>query len=141
MVRPGDIDIAHPPRNPPPEVSVLISQHAAKLLAGANRRKVPWPLSLFTRDKPAETWTQYEHVYMACLRTRDDENARRLLDVLEERFGVKNERVMAYKGMFNEAMAESDKDLFKVLKDYGEILEKDPINMVRALVDLRHACD
>ena len=46
------------------------------------------------------------------------------------RFGGENERVMALKGMYEEAVAVDKTGLEKVLKEYESILKADPTNMV-----------
>lgn len=46
------------------------------------------------------------------------------------RFGGENERVMALKGMYKEAVAVDKTGLEKVLKEYESILKADPTNMV-----------
>lgn len=67
---------------------------------------------------------------MSCLRTGDEESAHLCLERLTERFGNDNERVMALRGLFQEAVASDDAALKQVLKEYGTILAKDPSNMV-----------
>lgn len=66
----------------------------------------------------------------SCLRTGDEVSAKICLDRLTERFGEGNERVMALKGLFEEAIAENDAALKLVLKGYEATLAKDPSNMV-----------
>ena len=46
------------------------------------------------------------------------------------RFGGENERVMALKGMYEEAVAVDNIGLEKVLEKYESILKADPTNMV-----------
>jgi hypothetical protein len=72
------------------------------------------------------------------LRTGDDQNAKQILDRLAERFGDKNERVMAYRGMWEEANATNEKELKQVLELYGKVMEADPANIV---CSARHASE
>lgn len=127
------IDLAHPPPNATPQDALQISQLAPKYM----KRKgtiLPWPLSLFARDDPAEVWASYETLFVECLRTGDDKSAKQILEKLVARFGDKNERVMAYQGMWEEANAQNEKDLIAVLKTYEEILVANPANMVSTAI-------
>jgi hypothetical protein len=123
------IDLAYPPPNPSAELAVRISQHAPKFL-NSSSFSLPWPLSFLSGDLTSERWSEYETLYMQCLRTGDNKSAKQILDKLVARFGENNERVMAFQGMWEEAMAENEKELINVLKIYGEILEKDPTIIV-----------
>jgi tetratricopeptide (TPR) repeat protein len=110
-----------------PETALRISQQAPPLLQSS--KSYPWPLSLFLSSETQDQWTTIENLYISCLRTGDDESARQLLDKLVERFGDKSERVMAFQGMWAESHVENEKDFIKVLKEYGEALERDPANL------------
>jgi len=66
---------------------------------------------------------------LSCLRTGDEQFASLCLERLTERFGSDNERVMALRGLFQEAIADDDAALKQVLKEYDNILAKDPSNM------------
>lgn len=66
---------------------------------------------------------------LSCLRTGDEPAARICLQRLTKRFGESNERVMALGGMLQEAAAEDDAALHRVVKEYQTILTKDPSNM------------
>lgn len=68
---------------------------------------------------------------LSCLRTGDEQSASICLERLTERFGSDNERVMALRGLFQEAIANDDVALKQVLKEYDNILARDPSNMVR----------
>lgn len=122
------LDLVHPSPNISPETALHISQQAPPLLKSS--LSLPWPLSIFTADDSQDKWTTFENLYVSCLRTGDDKSARQLLDKLVERFGEKNERVMAYQGMWAESRIASDKDFVNVLKEYGDALDADPTNMV-----------
>jgi hypothetical protein len=136
------LDLIHPPPNISPETALRISQQAPPTL-DSSKSSLPWPLSLLSADDTPEKWTQYENLYVSCLRTGDDTSARVLLDKLIERFGEKNERVMAYQGMWAEARADSEEDIKEVLKEYGAELEADPTNTVciHARRDVEHCAD
>ena len=67
---------------------------------------------------------------LSSLRTGDDESAHLCLQRLRERFGDENERLMAFRGLFQEAIAQDDAALKQVLEEYDTILAKDPGNMV-----------
>lgn len=67
---------------------------------------------------------------LSCLRTGDEQSADLCLERLTERFGAENERLMALRGLFQEAIANDDAALKQVLGEYEAILAKDPSNMV-----------
>jgi hypothetical protein len=67
---------------------------------------------------------------LSCLRTGDEQSAHLCLERLTERFGAENERLMALRGLFQEAIAQDDAELKQVLAEYDNILTKDPGNMV-----------
>ena len=73
---------------------------------------------------------KYESIMLSCLRTGDDRSAHSCLERLTQRFGPSNERVMALRGMYQEAVAQNKKDLEKLLKEYDDILIKEPTNLV-----------
>jgi hypothetical protein len=126
------VDLVHPPPNISPETALRISQQAPPVINSA-KSSLPWPLSLLSADDTPDKWTQYENLYVSCLRTGDDTSARVILDRLVERFGENNERVMAYKGMWAEAKADSEADIKEVLQEYNAVLEEDPTNTVHNL--------
>ena len=67
---------------------------------------------------------------LSCLRTGDEQSAHLCLQRLTERFGADNERLMALRGLFQEAIAKDDAELKQVLEEYDLILSNDPGNMV-----------
>lgn len=121
------LDLAHSLPNTSPETAISMSQKAPPLLKAST--SYPWPLSLFLNKESQDQWTTIENLFVSCLRTGDDESARQLLDQLIDRFGEKNERVMAFSGMYAESRIESEKDFIDVLKEYGEALEENPANI------------
>lgn len=72
----------------------------------------------------------YEQLFLSCLQTGDDKSAHLCLERLIDRFGVTNERVMGLRGLYQEAVAEDDAALEKVLQEYDGALAEDPINTV-----------
>jgi hypothetical protein len=67
---------------------------------------------------------------LSCLRTGDEQSAHFCLERLRERFGEDNERLMALRGLFQEAIANDDAALKQILEQYDSILANDPGNMV-----------
>jgi tetratricopeptide (TPR) repeat protein len=53
---------------------------------------------------------------------------------LSDRFGATNERVMGLKGMYQEAVAEDNVTLERILKGYETIVVEDPTNTVGLLL-------
>jgi len=123
------IDLVHPPPSPSPETSLKISQLAPQVIKHTSRTQLPYPFSLLTGDQTSDTWTSLENLYMQCLRTGDDKSARQILDRLVSRFGERNERVMAYQGMWEEATAQNEDQVKQVLNLYNKLLEEDPANI------------
>lgn len=123
--------LLHPPAHLPPAVALRLSQQAPTLL-----HSVPSSLSsssigsLRSAAETPELWTSYENLMLSCLRTADEESAHLCLQRLTERFGADNERVMALRGIFQEARAKDDSELRHILKEYDAILTKNPENMV-----------
>lgn len=67
---------------------------------------------------------------LSCLRTGDEQSAELCLQRLTSRFGADNERIIALSGLFQEATADTDVALQKILKSYDGMLAKEPGNMV-----------
>lgn len=67
---------------------------------------------------------------LSCLRTGDEQSAHLCLERLTARFGGDNERLMALRGLFQEAVASDDAALKQVLEEYETILRKDSSNIV-----------
>lgn len=122
--------LLHPPAQLPPSVALQLSQEAPTILANTSASIASFSIgSLFSDPESAEQWTIYENLMLSCLRTGDEPSARICLQKLTKRFGESNERVMALKGMLQEATAEDDAALLRVVKEYQGILTKDPTNM------------
>ena len=88
------------------------------------------PVAAFQGADSAETWMGYEHALLSCLRTRDDPGARRCLEKLSDRFGESNAQVMGLKGLYEEAVAEDEAALDRILRGYESTLNNDPTNTV-----------
>lgn len=54
------------------------------------------------------------------------------LEKLIERFGAANERIMALRGLYQEAVAENDAVMEKILKEYNGVLAESPTNTVKS---------
>jgi hypothetical protein len=112
-------------------VALQLSQQAPALLSSTPSSISPYSLaSLLAAPESAEQWTTYENLMLSCLRTGDQQSAHICLERLSNRFGSDNERLMALRGLYQEATAENDAELQHVLKEYEAILENDPSNMV-----------
>ena len=123
--------LLHPPAHLPPSVALQLSQQAPYLLRTTPSAISPYSLSsLWSAAEYPELWTTYENLMLSCLRTGDEQSAHLCLERLKERFGAENERLMALWGLFQEAVANDNDALKKVLKEYENILVKDPANMV-----------
>jgi hypothetical protein len=112
-------------------VALQLSQQAPALLQSKPSSISQYSISsLFKEAESAELWTIYENLMLSCLRTGDEKSASQCLERLTARFGADNERVMALEGLFQEATAEDDAALRKLLARYEEILAEDSSNMV-----------
>ncbi|KAA6415452.1 MAG: tetratricopeptide repeat domain-containing [Lasallia pustulata] len=86
------------------------------------------PVPLLSNAESTELWAKYEQLFLSCLRTGDDKSAHLCLERLIDRFGATNERVMGLRGLYQEAVAEDDTALEKVLQGYEDTLAADPTN-------------
>lgn len=84
------------------------------------------------RTESVEYWLDCQNSLLSCLRTGDDESAFLLLEHLTKRFEPTNERVMALRGLYQEAVAADDVALRKILQQYDKILADDPSNFVNS---------
>jgi tetratricopeptide (TPR) repeat protein len=128
----GDITMSTslllPPTNSSPETSLTLSQRAKSFFSSQSSwfSSVPYPLSLFINTESQEKWQIYENIFLACLRTGDNEAAYLCLEELTDRFGKGNDRLVALQGLYQEATAKDNKDLVEVMESYNEILKSDP---------------
>jgi len=124
--------LLHPPSHLPPSVAIQLSQQAPALLRSTPSSISSYSLnSLWSAAETPELWTTYENLMLSCLRTGDEQSARLCLERLTERFGITNERLMALRGLYQEAVAPDEATLKQILEEYDEILAADSSNMVR----------
>ncbi|KAF2710291.1 hypothetical protein K504DRAFT_377074 [Pleomassaria siparia CBS 279.74] len=122
-------NLLSPPSSIPPKTALSLSQKAPLILAASPTSSLPWPLSLlFSRESP-ESWTIHENLFLSSLRTGDDKSARLTLDRMTTRFGADNERIIALRGIYEEALANTPAELEKVFQGYEKILREDPTNL------------
>jgi len=97
--------LLHPPALLPPAVALQLSQQAPSILRNSPSSISSYSLSsLWSAAETPELWTTYENLMLSCLRTGDEQSAHFCLERLTERFGADNERLMALRGLFQEAM-------------------------------------
>lgn len=121
--------LLEPPTNASPETALTLSQRAKAFFATQSSwlSSLPYPLSLFINTESQEKWQIYENLFLACLRTGDNEAAALCLSELSDRFGQgSNDRVLALQGLLEEALAKDDAGLAAVMQSYNEILKEDP---------------
>lgn len=113
-----------------PQTALALSQRAPDFFASQTSYlpTLPYPLSLLSASESQEKWANYENLFLACLRTGDNESAYLCLEELTSRFGKENERVMALMGLYSEATAPDDEALGKVLLEYDDVIKVDPTN-------------
>jgi ER membrane protein complex subunit 2 len=123
--------LLHHPAHLSPAVALELSQSAPSVLRNAPPSTSTYSVnSLWTAAETPELWTTYEHLMLLCLRTGDEESAHLCLKRLTERFGDDNARLIALRGLFQEAVAKDDAALKQVLEEYERILTDDPSNTV-----------
>jgi ER membrane protein complex subunit 2 len=107
-----------------PSNALQLSQQAPELLAKAAPSSDLFPLSLLNASESSDSWASHERLFYACLQARDDKSAFLLLERLTKRFGASNDRIMGMRGLYQEAVAESEGDLREVLEEYNKILSE-----------------
>ncbi|KAF2280721.1 TPR-like protein [Westerdykella ornata] len=118
-----------PPQTITPQTALLLSQKAPRILSSPpSGSSLPWPLSLLFSPENPSTWTIHENLLLSSLRTGDDASARKALDRLTTRFGADNERIVALRGIYEEAQAKTDKELEALFHRYEKLLRDDPTN-------------
>ncbi|KAL3463756.1 hypothetical protein BJX64DRAFT_256095 [Aspergillus heterothallicus] len=104
------------------------SQQASVILGQeSSARSLSW-LSISNKEGINE-YDALEKLYFSCIQSSDDEAALQCLEHLTQRFGSSNERVLALRGIYNEATAESQSSLELSLKRYDSILAQNPANL------------
>ena len=112
-----------------PASTLQIAQSASSTLAKTSSVSTTFPASIFNTTDSAELWDDLEQLLYACLRTGDDKSAFLCVERFSQRFGSTNERVMALRGLYQEATAPDGDDARKILEDYAKILMENPMNV------------
>lgn len=112
-----------------PAAVLSVAQRSSTVLAKSSLVTKSLPISLVTALEAPIEWAELEQIFYACLRSGDDEAAHRCLERLTGRFGDTNHRVMALRGMYQEAVAQDELELRRVLQTYNDILKQDPMNV------------
>ena len=120
--------LLEPPTNSSPQTALRLSQKASPFFSSQSSwlSTLPYPLSLFINTESQEKWQIYENLFLACLRTGDNESAYLCLEELIDRFGKANDRIVALQGLYREATAKNEKELLEVMRFYEELLQSDP---------------
>ncbi|KAK3715716.1 Inositol phosphatase SIW14 [Vermiconidia calcicola] len=120
--------LLQPPTSTSPETALRLSQKASSFVNSQSSwlSSLPYPLSLLFSSESQEKWQVYENLFLACLRTGDNDTAHACLEELTARFGKANDRVVALTGLYREATAQDDQELAEVMKNYEDILKDDP---------------
>ncbi len=114
-----------------PFEALRLSQQAPSVLQTLPSSVSSSPLSaLFSAKETPDIWVKYENLLLSCLRTGDERTAHQCLGRLVTRFGDKNERILALKGLMKEADAQDNAALEEILKEYDGILSSDDTNIV-----------
>lgn len=111
-------------------ISALHLSQRAPAILGHDSTSKPTTFSSSSSADTAEEYARIEQLFLACIRTGDDQSAKLCLDRLSHRFGHSNERVMGLHGLYQEATAEDNSALGKCLEGYEKILSEDPVNVV-----------
>ncbi|KAL8807499.1 MAG: hypothetical protein Q9182_000664 [Xanthomendoza sp. 2 TL-2023] len=106
--------------------ALTVSQQAEKYIQKHSSTTKSIPIPFLSSPESAETWSSYENLLYACLRTGDDKAAHSCLERLGGRFGTDDERVMGLRGLYQEALAEDEPALIELLHEYDRILVEDP---------------
>ncbi|KAJ5674859.1 uncharacterized protein N7477_004793 [Penicillium maclennaniae] len=109
-------------------ISALHLSRQAPAILGHNPAHAGVASSTSSADT-AEEYGRIEQLFLACLRTGDDQSAHACLDRLSHRFGPSNERVMGLRGLYEEATAKNNSALEKCLEEYEKILSEHPVSV------------
>lgn len=120
-------------RSPPSEASDFSRQTGIYLRRNASAGTTTIPIPFFSSAESVGLWVEYEKHLLSCLHTGNDKAAHLCLERLVQRFGATNERVMGLHGLYQEAVAQDDAALTRVLQGYDEVLAEDPTNTVCAI--------
>lgn len=111
-----------------PATVLNLSQKATFLLSKSSLKPKSQLLAIVSAVEEPLEWSELEQVFLACLRSGDDKSAHLCLERLTQRFGAGNYRIMALRGLYQEAKAENEEDLRRILQGYNEILKEDNMN-------------
>jgi len=112
-------------------LATLQYSQQAPILLGRQSKSNMAPLSLITSAAgQPEEYAMIERLFFACLQTGDDKSALICLDKLTKFFGRSNERIMGLHGLYEEAIAGDNSALEKCLREYDDILQQNPVNLV-----------
>lgn len=112
-----------------PATAMSLSQKASSLLSKSSLKNKSQLFSIISAIEEPSEWAELEQVFLACLRTGDDESAHLCLERLTARFGAENHRIMALRGLYQEAEAKTEEDLRRILQGYNQIVKEDPMNI------------
>lgn len=111
-----------------PATILSLSQKAQSLLSKSSLKPKSQLLAIVSAVEEPLEWSELEQVFLACLRSGDDKSAHLCLERLTQRFGATNYRIMALRGLYQEAKADDEVELRRILQGYNEILKEDPMN-------------
>jgi ER membrane protein complex subunit 2 len=112
-----------------PQDALQLARKAPSVLAKSSSIATTFPMSVIGTPESPSTWMELATLFYACLRTGDDKAAHLALEKLTKRFGETNDRVMAMRGMYQEAVAQDEAELRSILQDYNRILSENPVNV------------
>lgn len=112
-----------------PATVLGLTQKASSMLSKSSLKPKSQLLSVVSAVEEPTEWAEFEQVFLACLRSGDDESAHLCLERLTARFGAENHRVMALRGMYQEAQAKDEEELHRILRGYNAILREEPMNI------------
>jgi ER membrane protein complex subunit 2 len=112
-----------------PQDALQLARKAPTVLSKSSSIATTFPMSLVGTPESPEAWLELTTLFYACLRTGDDRAAHLALERMTKRFGESNDRVMAMRGMYQEAVAQDEAELRSILQDYNRILSENPVNV------------
>lgn len=121
-------EMQHYDQNDPATV-LNLSQKASSMLSKSSLKTKSQLLSIVSAIEEPSEWAELEQVFLACLRSGDDESAHLCLERLTQRFGAENHRIMGLRGLYQEAQAKNEEDLRRILQEYNTIIKEDSMNI------------
>ncbi|KPI35342.1 uncharacterized protein AB675_9934 [Cyphellophora attinorum] len=112
-----------------PKDALSLARKAPSVLSKTSSIATTFPLTLLSAPESPELWMEVASLFYACLRTGDDKSAHLCLEKLTQRFGEDNDRVMGMRGLYQEAVAQNEDELRKILAEYNKILVESPVNI------------